>query len=797
MASLQALVGAPGLGVTVKGFTNPLDGGQGDFYWDATCTDAAFPGMVIRPTGVSGAGGWRRRYTGMVHSAWTGLVINNPSMDQSTAILRLMKTYSHVPPGLVLDSGVYYGKNMIDSNSNYVHIVNQGVLKSHSTSAAGTVLLTFKNCKNITIDGLNFDGNYPVVPGSATGGVVLMVLNGDSNINILNCNYRSNGFGALALYNNYNAYIYNCSFDTTDWNIILFGGNNIVNIDHWTARGGTSESVVFQGLSGAVPLRDHDCHARNGHVTGKVAVGLARYVDLFSFTGNTAVKCSNGIYGTNVNGGGTSFGSPNSAWNPRDGIISNNIDSGSTSRAFSGTFTNVEIVNNHIFGSLGYGMKMGDTCYNVTVANNFIDGFSLARTSLAGEGITMVSCFGCYVHDNTVISDSANTCLHLNTCDSVWVENNKLFSTAQYQYDAQLSSKIFFRNNTGNPHMPLSNTLTFKSYNKFDRDTAAIATDTLHFKVMVYNQATGQQSWFANWSNLVGQNIIRPSAIFPNRLFASTSTDSLLIGYTSTGTPIGVFNVLGLSDFKGGIQGNWNDTILANKGYNRTVNALFNGGTTFNANSFTYNVAASSVGNNNPAGSVIILNNAQNVGSNVLTNYYSSFTKSGTSSDAHAHFTAQTIVNSGDTVNLENAINYLSPVINGYIRTISLYPMPLINSTNAGDYTGMTIANSTVHSGNIVNGISSNLDNSTGHALINHTGTAPTILGGNVNIGAGNSAGDASAILSAVSTTQGVLFPNMTATQKLAIATPHKGLMVFDTTVNQMSYYNGSTWVVF
>jgi hypothetical protein len=53
---------------------------------------------------------------------------------------------------------------------------------------------------------------------------------------------------------------------------------------------------------------------------------------------------------------------------------------------------------------------------------------------------------------------------------------------------------------------------------------------------------------------------------------------------------------------------------------------------------------------------------------------------------------------------------------------------------------------------------------------------------------------NASAILDVASTTQGFLPPRMTTTQKNAIASPATGLQVFDTTLNQMSYYNGTTW---
>lgn len=55
----------------------------------------------------------------------------------------------------------------------------------------------------------------------------------------------------------------------------------------------------------------------------------------------------------------------------------------------------------------------------------------------------------------------------------------------------------------------------------------------------------------------------------------------------------------------------------------------------------------------------------------------------------------------------------------------------------------------------------------------------------------------ASAKLDVTSTTQGFLPPRMTTTQKNAIASPAAGLLVYDLTLNQMSYYNGSAWVNF
>jgi hypothetical protein len=52
----------------------------------------------------------------------------------------------------------------------------------------------------------------------------------------------------------------------------------------------------------------------------------------------------------------------------------------------------------------------------------------------------------------------------------------------------------------------------------------------------------------------------------------------------------------------------------------------------------------------------------------------------------------------------------------------------------------------------------------------------------------------ASSKLTIESTTQGVLFPRMTTTQKNAIATPATGLVVFDTTLNKLCVRGASSW---
>jgi hypothetical protein len=73
-------------------------------------------------------------------------------------------------------------------------------------------------------------------------------------------------------------------------------------------------------------------------------------------------------------------------------------------------------------------------------------------------------------------------------------------------------------------------------------------------------------------------------------------------------------------------------------------------------------------------------------------------------------------------------------------------------------------------------------------------GTMPSYFGGPV--GVGNTAPNATAVLDLVSTTKGMLRPRMTTTQRLAIVTPAEGLMVYDLTLHEPYYYNGTAWAV-
>lgn len=79
---------------------------------------------------------------------------------------------------------------------------------------------------------------------------------------------------------------------------------------------------------------------------------------------------------------------------------------------------------------------------------------------------------------------------------------------------------------------------------------------------------------------------------------------------------------------------------------------------------------------------------------------------------------------------------------------------------------------------------------------------AGTVYGGNgdliVNgqVGVGTTTPSSSAAVDVTSTTKGFLPPRMTTAQRNAIASPTKGLLIFNTTDNALNAYDGSSWVV-
>lgn len=137
--------------------------------------------------------------------------------------------------------------------------------------------------------------------------------------------------------------------------------------------------------------------------------------------------------------------------------------------------------------------------------------------------------------------------------------------------------------------------------------------------------------------------------------------------------------------------------------------------------------------------------------------------------------------------------------------TTSFVPtLKFFNTTSAVPTSDSTIAQLEFHSSDTSNpGVSSfikaNTDTVNQGVLVFGTGvggsaTERARINSAGNVGVGTASPSASAILDVQSTTKGVRMPNMTTTQKNAIASPAAGLMVFDTTLAKLSVYSGVAW---
>lgn len=73
--------------------------------------------------------------------------------------------------------------------------------------------------------------------------------------------------------------------------------------------------------------------------------------------------------------------------------------------------------------------------------------------------------------------------------------------------------------------------------------------------------------------------------------------------------------------------------------------------------------------------------------------------------------------------------------------------------------------------------------------------TVSSTIGFSQNIGVNNPTPDASALLDLTSTTKGFLIPRMTSAQRVAIAVPATGLLVYDTSLGLFYYFNGAVWI--
>ena len=119
-----------------------------------------------------------------------------------------------------------------------------------------------------------------------------------------------------------------------------------------------------------------------------------------------------------------------------------------------------------------------------------------------------------------------------------------------------------------------------------------------------------------------------------------------------------------------------------------------------------------------------------------------------------------------------------------------------INAGTNTEFRVTTTASGYLQVGQFANGAfigTSSADTTAGILRFGTAGTTKVTIDTIGNVGIGTASPNAASIVDAQSTTKGVRFPNMTTTQKNAIANV-AGNVVFDTTLGKLCVNSGSGW---
>jgi hypothetical protein len=144
-------------------------------------------------------------------------------------------------------------------------------------------------------------------------------------------------------------------------------------------------------------------------------------------------------------------------------------------------------------------------------------------------------------------------------------------------------------------------------------------------------------------------------------------------------------------------------------------------------------------------------------------------------SNGSGNFVDSQITDTGGNIAIADAVIDANVLI--AVQTARTIVQQLKSRKTDGDATALNLIADAINSG-INYGLKISASNSTSENVALSISSGKSIFGGTT--------GDNSAIVEMVSTNAGLLIPRMTTTQRTAISTPAKGLIVYDTTLNDI-----------
>jgi len=313
VAQLAAFVGAVGMGVYLKGFTTPGDGGQGNFYWNSTGTGPNDGGVTnIVPSG-STVGCWTRILaTGIGNGTVTSLSVvtaNGVSgtVANPTTIPAITLVLGAITPSSVTASGAVSGSNLMGTNTGDQTITLTGQVTGAGTGSFATTLAS----NTVTSANFRQSAAHSVVGNAtnATGNVT--DISGTAN-QVLTVNAAGN---TVAFQNTLLTMgVVTDSGSTSYGNIITYNAgpytlSNNTSINNWTgfeAQMPVASGSANLGLSVGFKAIGHSLSGNTS-----ATAGIGTWVTPASFSGNASISNYYGIQlsATSVSSATVSFGS--------------------------------------------------------------------------------------------------------------------------------------------------------------------------------------------------------------------------------------------------------------------------------------------------------------------------------------------------------------------------------------------------------------------------------------------------------------------------------------------------------
>lgn len=302
----------------------------------------------------------------------------NASVDESALLQNAIN--ASAGQTLIVPDDTFYVRDLAGISNLKIERRGNGMLKyAVPDCPKHGVILRLRNCNNVTIDGIIFDGSYPEPFGTALEIIY------SSNIIVKNCTLQNNYGEAIVLGNVTNATIDNNKEINTDVGVLTAGGCNQVRITRNYAKGGTSDGVFIFGRkeiidSNIVVSDSQTFEKRGGNGFG------TRFAKKISFFNCNATNCHTGIGSDDELGVSKEINIK--------GCKLINSDKG-----IAGSFDQNSMISNNFINSATFGMWIGSTGSKQLTYNTIVTDNTIQNTTTA---IIATGCVNCVFNKNLI-----------------------------------------------------------------------------------------------------------------------------------------------------------------------------------------------------------------------------------------------------------------------------------------------------------------------------------------------------------------------------------------------------------